>query len=259
MTPDAQDTSKMQDLWKLWRRPLRMTESLLLRYGVPGVLTAVAVFITNSRSLLQDTPYFIFLGATVLSALYGGLGPAFLSTGLNALVIRLLYIQPQFTLYHQGNTDDAERMVWFVLVSMMAASLIAALRRERNLLRDSEERYRTLAETASDAIVVIDHEGTILFVNPVAEKLFQLSGHQLLGRNLSALLPDEPYGRYMSEMRRHLDTRRKPVALELPAAGAGARGILLEMSFSPFTRHGKNLFAALLRDITGRNAAEQES
>ena len=38
-----------------------------------------------------------------------------------------------------------------------------------------------------------------------------------------------------------------------------AKGILLEMSFSPFTRHGKNLFTALIRDITGRKSVEQES
>ncbi len=45
------------------------------------------------------------------------------------------------------------------------------------VLRESEERYRIVAQTATDAIITIDEQSTILFVNPSAEKIF---GHQIV-------------------------------------------------------------------------------
>ena len=103
----------------------------MMRYAVAVMLVIVAVFLTSTRPVLADTPHIFFLGAVIISALWGGVAPGFFATGLFALFIRLLFVEPRFSLYHRGNFEDAERLCWFVLVSLMVSSLVAACRRER--------------------------------------------------------------------------------------------------------------------------------
>lgn len=219
-------------------------------------MVLVAVVLTLSRPALAEAPYIFFIGAIILSALAGGLGPAFFGTALSALAIRLVFIEPRFSLYHQGNFEDAERLCWFVLVALLVSSLVAACRQENQLLRDSEERYQILAEAASEAIIVIDETGEIVFVNPVAERTFGAPAERLLGQNLALLLPDNLYQSHLAEIRRHLDTRKKAVAVRLPGRSLNGGQILLEMTLGTFSRPGKNLFTAILRDITKQEQAE---
>jgi PAS domain S-box-containing protein len=58
-------------------------------------------------------------------------------------------------------------------------------------LRENEERYRIMAETAQDAIITINAEGTILFVNSAAEEIFGYTIEEMQGQQLSMLLPPE--------------------------------------------------------------------
>ena len=242
----------MSENWKIWTPShCRISESHVLRYGLAIALMPLAIILTLSRPVLGETPYIFFLGAVVISAVWAGLGPAFLSTALSAFFIRLFFVEPRFSIYNRGNFEDAERLCWFVLVALILSSVVAACRRERNILRDSEERYPILAETASDAIIVIDEEGEILFVNPVAEKTFGAPAQKLLGQNLALLMPDDVYQTQLSELKRHLDTRKKAVALQLPGRNLKSGGqILVEMTLGAFSKHGKNLFTAIIRDIT---------
>jgi len=241
----------MNTNWKLWK-PCRTGRHAcdMMRYVLALVLVLVAVVLTSTRPVLADTPHIFFLGAVIISALWGGAAPGFFATGLSAMCIRLFFIEPRFSLYHRGNFEDAERLCWFVLVSLMVSSLVAACRRERNFLRDSEERYRSVAETASDAILVIDERGEILFVNPVAERTFGGSAEKLLGQNLGLLMPDNSYQPHLTEVNHHYDSRKKPVAVKLPGRNLSGGKILLEMTLGAFSKHGKNLFTAIIRDIT---------
>src|SRR6266567_6851025 len=72
----------------------------------------------------------------------------------------------------------------------------AQIRRERRLarkaLRESEGRFRTLVETASDAILTVDESGRILFANRAAEKIFGYPVSSIVGEPLTMLMPDSP-------------------------------------------------------------------
>jgi PAS domain S-box-containing protein len=250
-------TKLMSENWKLWKPTARRRSAChVLRYGSAVVMVIVAVLLTLTRPVLTETPYIFFLGAVVISAVGAGLGPGFLATALSALAIRLFFIDPRFTLYHRGNIEDAERLCWFVLVALLVSSAVSACRRERNMLRDSEERYRILAETASDAIVVIDEREEILFVNPVAERTFGAPAEKLLGQNLGLLLPDNHYQEHLTDIKKHLDTRKKAVAVQLPGRNLSGGKILLEMTLGAFSKHGKNLFTAILRDVSEHKKVE---
>ncbi|HEX8852320.1 MAG TPA: PAS domain S-box protein, partial [Pyrinomonadaceae bacterium] len=55
-------------------------------------------------------------------------------------------------------------------------------------LRESEERYRVIAETASDAILTINQESTILTANPAVERVFGYAAQELIGEQLTVLM-----------------------------------------------------------------------
>ena len=61
--------------------------------------------------------------------------------------------------------------------------------RANEALRDSEAKLQAIVNNAIDAIVTIDVEGTVLSFNPSAERVFGYSAEEVLGRNVSLLMP----------------------------------------------------------------------
>jgi len=65
-------------------------------------------------------------------------------------------------------------------------------------LKDSETKYKQLVENANSIIIRMDREGTITFINPFAQKLFEYQEREILGRNIvGTIVPDS--GRQMVE------------------------------------------------------------
>ena len=237
--------------WQLWQKPRkRMHEARLLRYGLAVILPLAASWFVFIRPTFTEAPYFIFLVAVVLSVINGGLAPAAVSAALSAVLLRLLFVGPKGGLHFGRDFEGMERMGVFVLLALMLSSLVAGVRRERNQLRDSEERYRLLAESASDAIIVIDELGEILYLNAAAEKTFGTSAGALLCRNLNLLLSGDRYQAQLTELKQRLDTRKQPVAVKLPGRHQSGEAILIEMTLGSSCHRGRNIFTAIIRDIT---------
>ena len=63
-------------------------------------------------------------------------------------------------------------------------------RRANEKVLRSEERLRAVIENAVDGVVTIDEAGIMQSANPAAEKVFGYSATELIGRNISMLMPD---------------------------------------------------------------------
>ena len=59
-------------------------------------------------------------------------------------------------------------------------------------LKDSEAQIRAIVENVVDGIVTIDEKGIIELFNPTAEKIFGYSAKEVIGKNISMLMP-QPY------------------------------------------------------------------
>jgi PAS domain S-box-containing protein len=133
-------------------------------------------------------------------------------------------------------------------------------RRADEALRESEDRFRTLAETASDAIITIDEESRIVYVNEAAEHVFGYSIAEMLGADLTILMPE--YLRHLHEagLNRYIETGHKHIgweAVELPGLHRSGREIPLELSFGEFTKNNQRFFTGIARDVTERKQAEE--
>ena len=153
--------------------------------------------------------------------------------------------------------DEAGGLHGFVKVlrDNTAAKLI------EDTLRAGEERFRTLAETASDVIVTIDEESRILFINAAAEKVFGHRAEELKGQSLSVLMPEYLRHLHRAGLTRYLETGRRHISwggVELPGLHKDGREIPVEVSFGEFRQDGHHVFTGIIRDIRERKRAEAE-
>ncbi len=128
-------------------------------------------------------------------------------------------------------------------------------------LRESEERYRIVAETASDAIITIDETSEITFVNHAAERIFGYTVAEMQGQSLTRLMPDYLRHVHSAGFHRYLETGRKHISwqgVELPGLHKEGHEIPLELSFSEFVRSGERFFTGIARDVTERKLVEEK-
>jgi PAS domain S-box-containing protein len=119
---------------------------------------------------------------------------------------------------------------------------------------------RVIADTASDAIITIDEDSTMLFVNRAAEKIFGYSRAELLGQSLTMLMPDYLRHVHHAGLQHYLETgqrHRSWEATALPGVHKSGREIPLELSFGEFAENGRRFFTGIARDISERRRLER--
>jgi PAS domain S-box-containing protein len=127
-------------------------------------------------------------------------------------------------------------------------------------LSDLYQINRIIADTASDAIITIDEESTMLFVNRAAEKIFGYSRAELVGQSLTMLMPDYLRHVHRAGLQRYLATGQRHIsweAVQLPGRHQSGREIPLELSFGEFTENGRRFFTGIARDISERRRLER--
>ena len=126
--------------------------------------------------------------------------------------------------------------------------------------RDIVENSRIIAETASDAIITIDENSTILFVNRAAVKIFGYSMEEMIGSELTILMPEYLRHLHRAGLTNYVATGKKHIsweAIELPGLHKDGREISLELSFGEFQKDGRKFFTGIARDITRRKRDER--
>jgi len=134
-------------------------------------------------------------------------------------------------------------------------------RRANVLIRESELRFRTLADTASDAILTIDTDSKIIFVNEAIERVFGYSPDELIGQPMIMLMPERMRDGHNRGLGRYLATNKKNMnwaGVPLPGLHKDGHEIPLEVSFGEFEREGKRYFTGIARDVSERKRAEAE-
>ena len=124
---------------------------------------------------------------------------------------------------------------------------------------DIVESSRIITETASDAIITINENSRIIFVNRGAVNIFGYSIEEMLGAELTLLMPEYLRHLHRAGLKNHLETGGKHiswVAVELPGLHKSGMEISLELSFGEFQKDGQRFFTGIARDITKRKQIE---
>ncbi len=128
-------------------------------------------------------------------------------------------------------------------------------------LRESEARARSILRTTVDAIITIDNRGSVRTFNKAAENLFQFNSSEVIGKNVSMLMP-QPYRRehddYLENY--HKTGSRKIIGIGREVTGRRKDGSTFPMylAVSEVNVNGQRLYTGIIRDITEQRRLEQE-
>jgi cell cycle sensor histidine kinase DivJ len=153
-----------------------------------------------------------------------------------------------------------------IYAAALAVTVQLVHNRSETAVRAGEERYRLLAENATDMITRHDDKGRVIFASPAAQQLFGAQPQKIAGNGLfeGVHVADRPA--YLTALSRSLATN-EPIAVEFRVRRAGpietARYVWVEMRCRPLhPAQGETLdrpgVIAITRDISERKAQESE-
>jgi PAS domain S-box-containing protein len=123
-----------------------------------------------------------------------------------------------------------------------------------------EERFRSLGQSISDAMISVDMNGRIIFWNNGSQKMFGYSENEVIGKDLTMLMPDR-YREFHKEGMVKFASRMEPDILEKTVEMHGLRKdgseFPIELSLSTWKEGKSRFFGSIVRDITERKHIEE--
>ena len=155
-----------------------------------------------------------------------------------------------------GETTENGKVVFVGIIH----DLIERARSEA-ALREAASRLTTVADTVIDGLVLIDAAGFILMFSRSSERLFGYRAAEVIGKNVSCLMP-EPY---RSAHDTYLDNYRDTGTRKIIGIGREVVGRRKDVSTFPMglsvgetKEEGRTIFVGLIHDLTDRRKAETE-
>jgi two-component system sensor kinase FixL len=126
-------------------------------------------------------------------------------------------------------------------------------------LERSALHLRSILATVPDAMIVIDERGVILSFSAAAERLFGYSEVEVIGRNVSMLMPEPDRQRHDSYLGRYMTTGEQRI-IGAPRIVVGRRrdgtDFPMELSVGEASSDGHRIFTGFIRDLTEQQRAE---
>lgn len=136
-----------------------------------------------------------------------------------------------------------------------------ALARYADRLRESEARVNAIVEMAVDGIIVINEQGIIDRFNPAAAHMFGYAEAEVLGKNVSMLMPSPSREEHDGYLERYLKTgERRVIGSSREVVGLRQDGTTfpMELAVSETLVENHHMFTGVIRDITERKQAEEQ-
>lgn len=227
------------------------------RYGSAAVAALVAFVLLSilHHYFAGRTFPVIYIPVVLFAVFIGGRGPAIFATAL-CLVISIFFLRGGL-LADPANLIDISFFVGLGLILSFVGDW---------LLRESEDsRYRqaqleSILDTVPEAMIMIDDHGIMQSFSATAERLFGWSAKEVLGRNVSVLMPSPYRQEHDSYLHRYRTTgERRIIGIGRIVVGERKDGSTfpMELAVGEAKVGGERFFTGFIRDLTERRAQER--
>ncbi|HMK37095.1 MAG TPA: PAS domain-containing sensor histidine kinase [Desulfomonilaceae bacterium] len=127
-------------------------------------------------------------------------------------------------------------------------------------LAESEQRFRSVAQSAVDAIISTDATDAVIFWNQGAQKIFGYEEEEVLGKSVTVIIPEMYRDAHRNGMKNYLLTGHPALigrTAELEGMRKGGETFPIELSLSTWTTRAGMFFTGIIRDISDRKEAEK--
>lgn len=127
-------------------------------------------------------------------------------------------------------------------------------------LRMSEQRFQIFAESATDAIISIDHNGIIVYLNPEFENIFGYKNQEIIGNPITRLINPEDKKNSLITINKIIDGANiyKGKRIEIQGYHKSGKLIPLEISVGGFSTKEGKFYTAIVRDISERKKFDNQ-
>lgn len=228
-----------------------------LRYGL-AALAALAAFLVLQllHGYFEDRSFtVIYVPVIIYAAFAGGAGPALFATilclGISAFFLRDgLYTNP-------ANLID---LAAFAILGPILGYVGNRLLHETEDARYRQAQLQSILDTVPEAMIVIDEGGLMQSFSSTAERLFGWSASEVIGKNVSMLMPPPYRQEHDGYLHRYLSTgERRIIGIGRIVVGERKDGSTfpMELAVGEAQVGPEKLFTGFIRDLTERRRQER--
>ena len=232
--------------------PPRFLQRTIVRYALAPLSVAISLGIGLLAWRYGIRHQFsMFLFAIVITAWYGGVGPAMVAVVFSTVLYDYCYNEPLYTL--TVPYEDIPDFLLILLFGSLVGWFSAVRRGAEDALRRSQEKYRKLIDAAPDAIFVWDAHGKCVLANTSAAKLRGCREDEMIG--FSIVDTYAPAERDLIAER--FDRAKKEGVLRFERRFLRKNDEVVPVEVSLSTA-GEDQYQAVVRDISDRKQAEKK-
>jgi signal transduction histidine kinase len=141
----------------MWERFLVVERGAVQRHAVAATLAAAALITVYALSRLEATNFSsLALASVVLSAIYGGMGPAMLCTAITAIGIDYLLADPVFKVF--DSWTSVLRILTYGMVGYLIADLMSSLRTAYRRLHEEHRKAQLAIKARDNVLAMVSHD-----------------------------------------------------------------------------------------------------
>ncbi|MBR0752391.1 PAS domain S-box protein [Bradyrhizobium jicamae] len=234
-----------------------MSRHLWLRYG-PALAAATLVFLLRYllHQYFEDRTFtVIYVPVAIFAAFTGGLGPALFATAL--CLASSGFFLGQSLLTNPANLIDVS---FFAILGPVLGVIGARLLRESDASRHRQAQLQSILDTVPEAMIVIDERGLMRSFSATAERLFGWRPEEVIGKNVSLLMPAPYRTEHDSYLQRYRKTgERRIIGIGRIVVGERKDGSTfpMELAVGEAQVGTERLFTGFVRDLTERRTQER--
>ncbi len=155
--------------------------------------------------------------------------------------------------------EDLFRAAMFIFVGIVVIYLAEIIEKSQDTLAESEEKYRSVIESANEAIITVNNHAEIVSWNNAAQYIFGYGENEILGKSVTLLMPERSKKQFENKFKTNENRPKKfhNYDIEFNALRKDGTEFPFELSGAKWEFKGERFFTAIIRDITKRKKIEE--